>query len=138
LEKYSIAEKAPQQKDDWDKGNSQQGGKEMELQDIHSMEIKLEDALIELKISEPQREELKKEVKSLKSMIKSTLKWIRRIESRIDGFGAEGEILNHLNIDQVEYLADALEDVAKSCLRKYEEIGKLLEEEERLYDLKDR
>ena len=32
----------------------------MELQDIHRMEVKLEDALIELKISEPERQELKK------------------------------------------------------------------------------
>ncbi|GAG41055.1 unnamed protein product, partial [marine sediment metagenome] len=48
----------------------------MELQDIHSMEVKLEDVLIELKISEPERQELKKEVKDLKGLIKPLLKII--------------------------------------------------------------
>lgn len=110
----------------------------MELQDIHSMEVKLEDALIELKISEPQREELKKEVKDLKGIIKPLLKIIRGIESRIDGFGAEGALLEHLRIDQAENLADVLEDMVKFCLGKCEEVRKLLEEEEKLLDLKNR
>jgi hypothetical protein len=109
----------------------------MELQDIHSMEVKLEDALIELKISEPQREELKKEVKDLKGIIKPLLKIIRMIESRIDGFGPEG---NHvpMSIDEAKNFADLLEDSVKFCLTKYEEVSKLLEEEERLLDLMDR
>lgn len=110
----------------------------MELQDIHSMEIKLEDALIELKISEPQREELKKEVKDLKGLIKPLLKIIRGIESRIGGFGAEGALLEHLSIDQAENLADELEDVIKFCLRKYKEVEKQLEEEKKFFVLKDR
>lgn len=103
----------------------------MDLQDIHGIEVLLEDALIELKISEPQREELKKEVKDLKGLIKPLLKMIRRIESRIDGFGAEGAMLEHLSINKVYILADALVELAKSCLKRHEEIGKLLEEERR-------
>jgi len=107
----------------------------MELQDIYSMKVKLEDALIEIKLWEPQREELKKEVKDLKGLIKPLLKVIRMIESRIDGFGPE-EKKAPMSIDQAENLADKLEDSVKFCLRKYEEVGKLLEEEEKLLDLK--
>ena len=109
----------------------------MELQDIHIMEVKLEDALIELKLWNPRREQLKKEVKDLKVLIKPLLKIIRMIESRIDGFGPEG---NHvpMSIDEAKNFADVLEDIVKFCLTKYEEVSKLLEEEERLLDLKDR
>ena len=103
----------------------------MDLQDIHGIEVLLEDALIELKISEPQREELKKEVKDLKGLIKPLLKMIRRIESRIDGFGAEGAPLEHLSIDKVYILAFALMELAESFLKTFEEIMKLLEEERR-------
>lgn len=109
----------------------------MELHDIYNLELKLEDALIELKLWEPQREELIKEVKDLKGLIKPLLKVIRMIESRIDGFGPE-EKKAPMSIDQAKNLADELEDSVKFCLTKYEEVGKLLEEEEKLLGLKDR
>lgn len=99
----------------------------MELQEVHGMEVLLEDALIELKISEPQKKELKKEVKNLKGLIKSLLKVVRSIESSIDDFGTEGV----LSIDEAKNYADVLEELVKFCLGKYEKVRKLLEEERR-------
>jgi len=49
----------------------------MELHDVYSMRMKLEDVLIEIKLWEPQKKELKKEVKGLKGLIKPVLKLIR-------------------------------------------------------------
>jgi len=101
----------------------------MELEEIYDLRIKLEDALIEIKLLEPHREGLKKEVEALKEGIKPLLKMMKMIEARLEGFGAE-EKKAPMGDEQAKKMADELENSAEFLLKKYHEVGKLLEEEE--------
>ncbi len=101
----------------------------MELEEIYDLRVKLEDALTEIKLWGPEREELKKEVKSLKGLIKPTLKLMRMLESRLEGLGSEGGKAP-MGDEQAKKAADELEKGIEFCLNKYEEVRRLIEQEE--------
>jgi archaellum component FlaC len=109
----------------------------MELYDVDNMRVKMEDALIDIKLWDPQRKELKEKVKGLKGLIKPLLKVIRMIESRIDGFGPNEKKVP-MSIDRAKNFADDIKDKVEFCLKKYEEVRKLVEEEEQMLGLKNR
>lgn len=102
----------------------------MELEEVYDLRIKLEDALIEIKLWEPNEGELKKEVDALKDAIKPLLKILKMLEARLEGFGAE-EKKAPMGNEQAKKAADELKNPAEFCLKKYQEVGKLIEEEEK-------
>lgn len=107
----------------------------MELEEIYDLRVKLEDALIEIKLWEPEREELKKEVKVLKGLIKPPLKLIRKLEARLEGLGPE-EKKAPMGDEQAKKMADELEKGIEFCLKKYEEVRRLIEQEEEIRFIK--
>ncbi|MFW6174058.1 MAG: hypothetical protein ACOC5T_09965 [Elusimicrobiota bacterium] len=101
----------------------------MELEDIYDLRIKLEDALIEIRLWDPINKKLKKEVRSLKNAIKPLLKIICKLEARLEGFGSI-ENKAPMGDEEAKKTADELEKSVEFCLKKYQEVSRLIEEEE--------
>jgi len=55
------------------------------------------------------------------------------LEARLEDLGPEDKKAP-ISDKQAKNLADKLEDLFEFCLKKYQEVGKLVEEEERMFE----
>ncbi len=107
----------------------------MEVDDVYDLRVKLEDTFIDIKLWNPQKKELKKEVKGIKDLVKALLKLTRLFENRLDGFGPSDKMAPVSEEAAMQYMDD-LEDPIRFCFKKFEKIRKLVEQEERMQELR--